>query len=478
MCSFIFSLYLLDAELNRRQLRGLQADKCRTQRLKSWKNYIDKEAHYINLITLVLKTELALILEPLLPSDPRVIFARDEQYQLEGQFHRQSLYVYHQLYYGVRDRIRVVDSRDRSINGRYGLIIGYDKAKQSFLVHLDTKTVTPSTMFTGEKRYICGSNLQIVPIHYSLGSPHAYLDTVGHSVNSRSTNNNHFVPALPDKTSAMIISIDPVGTKYNTVIEVRRNVLDVLQQCLVDDPTISLDMSFVRPFIFCSKCEPMLRKQAFIPHRLDTKRNDLRENSPWHLEFDDDGNIVDRIQSRLKYQDIRMQLPPDTPTGTSSLLDESDDSGCHNNVPNGAQIPQGDSDACYVSPNNHVPGHQCNGCCHHDPSKPNSKLPSREPTGSLADHFTDKSNFDLNLVTKPHDILVHFPFRTTNSGLITAAIELNELNISPTLQRVRSEEEIFDVLSRLKVAITNRDLYSLFPYEFISDSIIDLWSQW
>jgi Ulp1 family protease len=75
-------------------------------------------------------------------------------------------------------------------------------------------------------------------------------------------------------------------------------------------------------------------------------------------------------------------------------------------------------------------------------------------------------------------VLFQFPFKTHNSELVSVAHELNELNISPSVQSVRSEDEMFDVCNRFGITITNSDLYHMFPYNFITDSVIDLWSQW
>ena len=440
--------------LSRKQIRGEAADKARRERLKSWHSSIVKELRYIDLITMVLKTELAIINDDLPSIDPRVVYARDHWNIIESQLQRQASYIYHELYRGTQDRIRVVDTNNASINHRFGLITGYNKSIKKFTVRLDTMLVSPATRFTGEELSICGSCLQIVPVTTYSGSTKKFLDTISHSVNT--STDQHAVRALPKKITAIILSHDTAGSVFNTSIEVRRCILDILDQSFGDDAAIQLTMQFVRPFILATKCESKLRQMVLRSQ--SSVQNNLKRDSPWHSEFDyDPHNVVDQILHRQKRQDTRMTSTAERTQHTISTI----------NGYTGTELnPQPVTHECASSI-------KCGECCHQD-----TNVPALDVHASLADHFTPKANFDMNLIAKPYEVLFQFPFITSNSGLSTAAFELNEMNIVPNIQSVQTDDEIFGVLERIPVCIYNKDLYSLLPYERISDSITDMWSQW
>ena len=434
--------------LSRKQIRGEAADKARRERLKSWHSSIVKELRYIDLITMVLKTELAIINDDLPSIDPRVVYARDHWNIIESQLQRQASYIYHELYRGTQDRIRVVDTNNASINHRFGLITGYNKSIKKFTVRLDTMLVSPATRFTGEELSICGSCLQIVPVFSGSGQTKL----------SRSTNHSIAVAvrALPKKITAIILSHDTAGSVFNTSIEVRRCILDILDQSFGDEAAIQLTMQFVRPFILATKCESKLRQMVLRSQ--SSVQNNLKRDSPWHSEFDyDPHNVVDQILHRQKRQDTRM-----TSTAERTQHTISTTNGYTGTEPN----PQPVTHECASSI-------KCGECCHQD-----TNVPALDTPASLADHFSPKANFDMNLIAKPYEVLFQFPFITSNSGLGTAAFELNEMNIVPNIQSVQTDDEIFGVLERIPVCIYNKDLYSLLPYERISDSITDMWSQW
>lgn len=441
--------------LSRKQIRGEAADKARRERLKSWHSSIVKELRYIDLITMVLKTELAIINDDLPSIDPRVVYARDHWNIIESQLQRQASYIYHELYRGTQDRIRVVDTNNASINHRFGLITGYNKSIKKFTVRLDTMLVSPATRFTGEELSICGSCLQIVPVFSCSGQTKLSRSTKPTKL-SKSSTNSIAVRALPKKITAIILSHDTAGSVFNTSIEVRRCILDILDQSFGDDAAIQLTMQFVRPFILATKCESKLRQMVLRSQ--SSVQNNLKRDSPWHSEFDyDPHNVVDQILHRQKRQDTRMTSTAERTQHTISTT----------NGYTGTELnPQPVTHECASSI-------KCGECCHQD-----TNVPALDAHASLADHFTPKANFDMNLIAKPYEVLFQFPFITSNSGLSTAAFELNEMNIVPNLQSVQTDDEIFGVLERIPVCIYNKDLYSLLPYERISDSITDMWSQW
>ena len=115
---------------------------------------------------------------------------------------------------------------------------------------------------------------------------------------------------------------------------------------------------------------------------------------------------------------------------------------------------------------------------HRRPGAAGNDVRQAEPSASPADLFTEKSQFDMSLILKPHDVLFRFPFISENGELISAAHELNELNITPNVQSIRSNEEMFAVCQRFGITITNSDLYHVLPHEIITPSVINLWSQW
>ena len=246
------------------------------------------------------------------PSDPRILFNTKFASIVDHQLHQQSLFVYHTMYRGICDRVRVVDSPNRSINGRYGLILGYNTDKSKFRVRLDTQLVMPATRFTGEDMLLCPSLLQIVPYHQEHVSRQKRLDSTGHGLACTSAKNWLSLPKLPLNCTAVFLSLDDKDGNYATSIAVSRPVIDTLYSTMNFGTADELSMSVVRPFIFATKCATSLHKLVVNANHIGVQCGSRRKKknsvpySPWHLDFDNSNNVIDTIQNRQRRQAMYM----------------------------------------------------------------------------------------------------------------------------------------------------------------------------
>lgn len=387
-------------------------------RLASWESVIKNELRFTELITAVLKAELAVVMDDMDQTDPRLQYFTKYTASTAHQIHRQAVFLYHVMYRGSSDRIQVVDSQNQSINGRSGLIIGYNTNEKKFKVRLCTKNVKRATRFTGESVRICPSQLQTVPYRTS-------SSTRGPK------------PTMPLQLAAILVSLDDVAGNHVTSIAVDRLVLDTIHASMSSDPANRLSMlDAVRPFISSSKRESELLKLIHNAPKFGAKHGSTRKR--------------------------RKKNAHSTGTATKPHVTATALAGKH-------PVHQ-----CHIACNHRVNcNHVTDQCC-----CPTDDSSNSEPSASPADLFTEKSQFDMSLILKPHDVLFRFPFISENGELISAAHELNELNITPNVQSIRSDEEMFAVCQRFGITITNSDLYHVLPHEIITPSVINLWSQW
>ena len=81
-------------------------------------------------------------------------------------------------------------------------------------------------------------------------------------------------------------------------------------------------------------------------------------------------------------------------------------------------------------------------------------------------------------ISRPDDIQIQFPFRTSQSDISRASLELNELNLMKNFKLVRTEEDIMESMSAYPVTITNRDVYSLRSRNQITGAILEFGISW
>ena len=402
-----------------KQLRWVEATVRCKLRLASWESAIKNELHYTELIAAVLTAKLAVVMDDMDQTDPRLQYFTKYTASTAHQIHRQAVFLYHEMYRVSSDCIQVVDSQNQSINGRSGLIIGYNTNEKKFKVRLRTENVKRATRFTGESVRICPSHLQ----------------TVQHSL---SPSNRGPMPTMPLHLTAVLVTLDDIAGNHVTSIAVDRLVLDTIHASMSSGPANGSTMlDAVRPFISSSKRERELQK--------------IIHNAP---KFG--AQHGRRTRKRKKKNAHSEGSAAKTHATATALADKHPVHQCHT--------------ACNHRVNCTHVSDQC--CCPTDDSS------NSEPSASPADMFTEKAQFDMSLILKPHDVLFRFPFISENCELISAAHELNELNITPNVQSIRSEEEMFSVCQRFGITITNSDLYHVLPHERITPSVIDLWSQW
>ena len=81
-------------------------------------------------------------------------------------------------------------------------------------------------------------------------------------------------------------------------------------------------------------------------------------------------------------------------------------------------------------------------------------------------------------ISRPDDIQIQFPFRTSQSDISRASLELNELNLMKNFKLVRTEEDIMESMSAYPVIITNRDVHSLHSKNQTTGAILELGISW
>ena len=336
---------------------------------------------------------------------------------LNRQISRQASLAFHVLYRGEADRIQVTDSMDSSINHRQGIITGYDEFKHAFIVRLNTRFVSKASFFTGEKRLIEAKFLQ--PIPYIRYDYEQKLRIYGELRTA--------IPPLPTSFSAIVTAISPVeGCIHYTTIPIVKSILDVIKSsnpCMND-----LSFSMIRPLIDTFRSQDQTKHVVTHP-----------------IESND---TSDSIESAKTTQEAMFIQYPDT--DRCSVV------------------------SCAYCDTQEICDHHgvCNSC--NSRSKPLCEITRK----SFGEQFMDSSNVDPDLFLKPDNLRFVLPFYTTGASLLSASIQLNEMNVARTIQVVPSEEDIYNALSSIPISVTNRDLYSLFPHERITDSIIDLCSFW
>lgn len=372
---------------------------------------------------MVLLTEVAVLKADMNQSDSRLQYFTNCVESMDHQINRQVDFLYHEMYRGTSDCVQVIDSQNKSINGRFGLITGYNREKMKFKVRLGTKTVMPATRFTGEAVFICPGELQTVP--------HCISET-----------NRQPIPAMPLQLSAVIVSLDDKAGNHVTSITVDRLLLDTIQASMINGPVNGpinekAMWDVVRSFIWVSSAKQ------------DHQLLKTIQNAP-----------VFGVRNGIHRKRKKKKKVSPTVTATKRSTTTADATDSH---------PIQQCRTACTDCNNH----RNNQCCQRTVDSS-----YYEQSVTPADHFTEKSQFDMSLIANPHDILFQFPFRTENCEMISVAHELNELNITPNVQSIRSEEEMFAVSKRFGISITNADLYHMLPHERITESVINLWTQW
>lgn len=369
---------------------------------------ITDELYFTKLIATVIKLEVQHKQTTSASIDPKVLFFKLGSVSLERQISRQASFIFHVLYRGEANRVKVVDSMDNSINGRIGIITGYDTNKRKFIVRLCTRSVSNATFFTGEKRAIEAGFLQQIPhIHYRHTNP-------------RINGAHQDVQPLPTSFSAILTAVSPEeGCIHYTTILIYKTILDVIKSSCTQ--TNRLSMGMLRPIVDTFR--------AHIGTSKDSSSSSCGEKS----------NIQHTSQySQLSYADCG-RIVWCAQCDTREICDHH---GCNKN---------GD---------------------------PGNKSASKGVRQSCAEQFVQSSRLDPDLLLKPDNIRFVLPFQTHGSTLLSASLQLNEMNVSSYIRSTPLEADIYRRLLSDPISVTNRDLYSLYPHEHITDSIINMCSFW
>lgn len=151
----------------------------------------------------------------------------------EDQTLRQATHAYHHLYCDETDRIRVQHTGNKSLSGRFGLIVRYvppaEKKEGAYLVRLNTKNHPRAERFEGEKALI---------------SPR-YLEPQ-HGRSHRVTN---------------ISETFPIVILYRSENEALKHISFTLEKGFIDAVSESLDgrtpkRCLIEPFVFATESPP------------------------------------------------------------------------------------------------------------------------------------------------------------------------------------------------------------------------------
>lgn len=401
----------LDETLTRRQLGASVVESRRRSRHLFWQPVIDDEEFYLNLICFVIQAELYSTLYDPINADTALKYLDLHSSSLCEQIRRQACLVYHNMYRGKEDRVQIVDCTDQSINGRYGLITGYDNSRHLFSLRLDTRSVGTATFFTGEERAVSGSLLEPV-----------YLNESTHT-SARDT-------ATRVAVHPVVITVDcPCSIVHPFTFVIRRDFLDVIDNSL--QRRSDLTFEGVRLLVITHRAEDELAKVA-IHRSPDFSDVDPLPDSSWPIPED--------------YQVDDSRKPSTFRRCTSRCCRAYRD-----------------------SPNKPL---TCGPCVN------GTHLGRSTASSSLADCFRNESQFDVNVMLYPHDILFELPFCPRDTTFSSSCLQLNELSTAHLGANAASDEVLLKRLSYAPLSVTNQDVFSLYPHESISDTVIDLWSQW
>ena len=395
--------------ISHREKRTTAAITRQRNRISSWQRIIDDESYYITLISTVIICELRHLVTECISDDPKMAYFDPEAGILLKQVQRQACLVYHNLYRGEADYVTVREHHDVSINGRSGIINGFDPIRHEFLVRLQTKAVPCPGRFSGEKRLINARFLEQVP-----------LTTYDH-------NGRIKTPIKPTMHPVVITAVCPRGEMHHVTIPIERIVLDVIT--CDGDTRSSTSLCHVRPLVAAAAIQSVLQNIVLGKRRRHRRRNR--------------------------------------------------GSQCDSPCPAVIAPPVVECKCCPGGTSNPPGTHTCVDCGM-DPSSPSLGIVvgTPSPVHDLGDDFIQQSGFDPNLLINRDALRFNLPFLTRDGILMSASQQLNELNLSPLVQTVQPEEVLCSRLVIHPVHINNGDLYSLYPHESISDSVIDLWNNW
>ena len=196
-------------------------------RAELWTNVIQEEARYIDVITHIIDAEVRHAMETQHIDDALDLFSAD--YYVKAR--RQASHVYHNLYRGDRDQVQVIQSGDRSLSGRIGVVTQYfppiGKRHGCFMVRLATKNAKNPTRFTGEKRLI---------------EPRFIQPRWSSSYNYE---------ALPVSSPVVILFLTSKKEYRHISFTVEKSVVDIIEtSCPKDSPIVA---AYVEPFVIATK---------------------------------------------------------------------------------------------------------------------------------------------------------------------------------------------------------------------------------
>jgi len=134
---------------------------------------------------------------------------------------------------------------------------------------------------------------------------------------------------------------------------------------------------------------------------------------------------------------------------------------------------------CSLQPK--VPNEQCfdGHCCHFGCGCVCNKSEVKSSTSIDEGNGRESwQGIDINLLLRPDEILFKLPFCTVSTNLPHASSQMNEINAAQLKDRPTLESNIVQSFKFNPITITNKDTYSCYPHEQLTDSVLNLWCQW
>ena len=405
-------------KMSKKDKRRVQIDLDLEHNYAHWQPLIDEELEVIPLLGALLLAKVKSVVDS---SDESTETKQKLFGDSNSWVRRQSCIAFHHLYRHGLNRIVVENTNEEQINGRIGTIVRHDANSKNdqvgFQVMLSCEKHPVPTIHSGYKRFLESQFLK--------------------PTRTRSTDT--FLPGLFDATYVY-------STRDSELVQ----MIVRIEKQMVED------------------LRETMQAESDYSHLSDMAQSIIR--------------AYDRNTMTDRGSEVDLSIQCDPPTDCNDMDIDIDNTAPSRNERHNAIGTFEDLHSLYSnSPARrvHVEG------CKVDGVQGSSKCPAhgnnscQEPTNEAACPVDlNAVDYPLELIMQPDDRLFSVPFSTTNSILPSAALGLNELNVTKSIGRVIPEGAIMSRMSKYFRGIMNRDLYSLFPNSNISHNITDMWTSW
>jgi hypothetical protein len=351
---------------------------------------------------------------------------------------RQALRAYNIMYRGDSLRIKVVDSGDKSINHRHGLMIAFDEGRQSCIVHLDTRQGGSATLDVGERRYIHPQ----------------FLLRLG---NTRDHNTGK-EPKLPSSFQAVIVTDPFQNVVHYQTVTIFKHIHESLRMSFSDwgKMPISATQTFIEA-IEMQECIGTDIQDDIHHYSKDDVFAKVDCPTPIHQpNHTYPQTTIDHDQT--KHDNSTQQHPYGNDTFGQCLQDFDWDQSCAK------------ATVTWIDHVNELPNKTSQSCsC----TSPNDSCGEQHSCGTV-----HRNTLLVDNVNNPYKLLLSFPFRTKGNIIPNAGKRLNELGSGDSNIINITEDSFMNNMNGVQLSITNVDLASILPGQYISNNVMTLILKW